>query len=211
MDTPIRVVIADDLALFREGLKKVLAYIPNIHCVGEAHTPQEAISMASRLQPDIVMMDISWYGDRWTGIHAIEQIKRQTPQVAVIAMTAYPEWIEQAQRKGADMAVSKEVFNDSDQLEYLLKEVLRKVRQAHTRHTITTPLTEREKQVLRLMARGALIGEVVKELSCSAGTIKRDVQNICDKLQVTNRVHAIARAYDLGILTLGSSFPPEPI
>lgn len=77
------------------------------------------------------MMDISWYGDRWTGIHAIKQIKRQTPQVAVIVMTAYPEWIEQAQRKGADRAVSKEVFNDSDQLERLLEEVLRKVRQAH--------------------------------------------------------------------------------
>ncbi len=209
MDTPIRVVIADDLAFFREGLKKVLAYIPNIQFVGEAHTPQEAISLASKLQPDIIMMDISWYGDRWTGVHAIEQIKRQAPQAAVIAMTSYPEWIEQAQRKGADMAVSKEVFNDSDQLEHLLEEVLRKVRQAHTRHNLTNPLTEREEQVLRLMARGALIEEMMKELSCSAGTIKRDVQNLCDKLQATNRVHAIARAYDLGILKVGSSFPAE--
>ncbi|WP_298405361.1 response regulator transcription factor [uncultured Chloroflexus sp.] len=209
MDTLIRVVIADDLALFREGLKKVLAYIPNIQCVGEAHTPQEAISMASKLQPDIIMMDISWYGDKWTGVHAIEQIKRQAPRVAVIAMTAYPEWIEQVQRKGADMAVSKEVFNDSDQLERLLEEVLRKVRRAHTRHNLTNPLTEREEQVLRLMARGALIEEMMKELSCSAGTVKRDIQNICDKLQVTNRVHAIARAYDLGILKVGSSFPAE--
>lgn len=209
MDTPIRVVIADDLAFFREGLKKVLAYIPNIQFVGEAHTPQEAISLASKLQPDIIMMDISWYGDRWTGVHAIEQIKRQAPQAAVIAMTSYPEWIEQAQRKGADMAVSKEVFNDSDQLEHLFEEVLRKVRQAHTRHNLTNPLTEREEQVLRLMARGALIEEMMKELSCSAGTIKRDVQNLCDKLQATNRVHAIARAYDLGILKVGSSFPAE--
>ncbi|WP_298816495.1 response regulator transcription factor [Chloroflexus sp.] len=209
MGDPIRLVIADDLTFYREGLKKVLAYVPGVQLVGEATTPQEAIRLASTLQPHIIMMDLSWSGDKWIGVNAIEQIKRQAPRVAVIAMTAYPELVEQAYRKGADSSVAKETFNDPDQLEHLLRSVMQKVQQDYTRYIITTPLTEREEQTLRLMARGLSIKEMMLQMDCSSGTIKRYVQNICEKLQVTNRVHAIARAYDLGILKQGSSFSPE--
>ncbi len=206
MDKPIRVVIADDLAIYREGLKKLLAYIPDVQLAGEAQSPQEAIRLANIAQPDVIMFDLAWYGDKRIGVNTIEQIKRQAPRVAIIAMTAYVELSEEAIRKGADMAVSKAVFNDPDQLEDLLREAIRKVQLDHTRYTITEQLSEREVQTLQLMACGYSNEEIGNALHCSPVTIKRYTQNICDKLHVRNRAHAIARAYDLGILKLGSSF-----
>jgi len=215
MAETLRVMIADDILPFVKGLKEMLSEIPDLELIGEAFTAAEAVTMALARQPDVVMIDVSWKDTRTSGLSArqhheaglaaIERIKRQAPEVAILAMTAYTELIELARQRGADLAVPKELLNDFDQLDRLLRKAVDAVRVPRMRKEFES-LTNREQQILEMMAKGLTDQEIAGALRWGIGVIKRDVQTIYEKLDARNRAHAVARGYDLGLLPKGCSF-----
>ncbi|WP_028460133.1 response regulator transcription factor [Chloroflexus sp. Y-396-1] len=215
MAETLRVMIADDILPFVKGLKEMLSEIPDLELIGEAFTAAEAVTMAIARRPDVVMIDVSWKDTRTSGLSArqhheaglaaIERIKRQAPEVAILAMTAYTELIELARQRGADLAVPKELLNDFDQLDRLLRKAVDAVRVPRMRKEFES-LTNREQRILEMMAKGLTDQEIASALSWGIGVIKRDVQTIYEKLDARNRAHAVARGYDLGLLQKGCSF-----
>ncbi len=215
MAETLRVMIADDILPFVKGLKEMLSEIPDLELIGEAFTAAEAVTMALDRRPDVVMIDVSWKDTRTSGLSArqhheaglaaIERIKRQAPEVAILAMTAYTELIELARQRGADLAVPKELLNDFDQLDRLLRKAVDAVRVPRMRKEFES-LTNREQQILEMMAKGLTDQEIASALTWGIGVIKRDVQTIYEKLDARNRAHAVARGYDLGLLPKGCSF-----
>ncbi len=215
MAETLRVMIADDILPFVKGLKEMLSEIPDLELIGEAYTAAEAVTMALARRPDVVMIDVSWKDTRTSGLSArqhheaglaaIERIKRQAPEVAILAMTAYTELIELARQRGADLAVPKELLNDFDQLDRLLRKAVDAVRVPRMRKEFES-LTNREQRILEMMAKGLTDQEIASALSWGIGVIKRDVQTIYEKLDARNRAHAVARGYDLGLLPKGCSF-----
>ncbi len=215
MAETLRVMIADDILPFVKGLKEMLSEIPDLELIGEAFTAAEAVTMALARRPDVVMIDVSWKDTRTSGLSArqhheaglaaIERIKRQAPEVAILAMTAYTELIELARQRGADLAVPKELLNDFDQLDRLLRKAVDAVRVPRMRKEFES-LTNREQQILEMMAKGLTDQEIASALTWGIGVIKRDVQTIYEKLDARNRAHAVARGYDLGLLPKGCSF-----
>lgn len=217
MGETLRVVIADDIRPFVKGLKEMLSEIPDLKIAGEAFTSTQAVQMAIDLKPDIILIDVNWRKDpngissrqqHEIGLAAIKQIKQTVPEVAVLAMTAHAELVEQARQHGADLSVLKEMLNDFDQLEQLLRKTIETVRFPRIQQAHYEPLTAREQQVLILMARGLTDQEIAEQLAWGIGVIKREAQSIFAKLYARNRAHAVARGYDLGLITKGSSFSP---
>ncbi|MGQ9480458.1 response regulator transcription factor [Chloroflexus sp.] len=216
MGVTIRVLIADDIRPFVNGLKGMLAELPAVDLIGEAFTSTEAVTKAISLRPDVIMIDLHWKEERTgglsmrqhyeRGLEAIRRIKQQAPEVAVLAMTAHAELVEQARRHGADVAVMKEQLNDFDQLELLLHHAIETVRSPQIRRDEFEQLSVREQQILELMAKGLTDQEISTRLAWGIGVIKRDVQAIFEKLRVRSRAHAVARGYDLGLLQKDSSF-----
>jgi DNA-binding NarL/FixJ family response regulator len=215
MAETLRVIIADDILPFVKGLKEMLSELPDVELVGEAFTAAEAVTMALSHRPDVVMIDVSWKDARTSGLSArqhheagliaIERIKRQAPEVAILAMTAYTELAELARQRGADLAVPKELLNDFEQLHQLLRKAVDAVRAPRIRKEYES-LTKREQQILEMMAKGLTDQEIAGALAWGIGVIKLDVQTIYEKLDARNRAHAIARGYDLGLLPKGCSF-----
>lgn len=217
MGETLRVVIADDIRPFVKGLKEMLSEIPDLKIVGEALTSTQAVQMAIDLKPDIILIDVNWREDpngissrqqHEIGLAAIKQIKQTVPEVAVLAMTAHAELVEQARQHGADLSVLKEMLNDFDQLEQLLRKAIETVRFPRIQQARYEPLTVREQQVLTLIARGLTDQEIAEQLAWGIGVIKREAQSIFAKLDARNRAHAVARGYDLGLIAKGSSFSP---
>jgi DNA-binding NarL/FixJ family response regulator len=217
MHKPVRIIIADDIRPFVKGLREMLTEIPNFTVVGEVLTVSQVVSTVQSLKPDVIFIDINWREDRGgisthqhneLGLRAIKDIKTKFPEVAVIAMTAYSELIESARQNGADIALQKERLNNFEELEDCVLRAI-EIARSPTRQRTYEPLTERERQILTLMAQGLTESEIAEHLRWGVGVVKRDSRAIFDKLQVRNRAHAVARAYDLGILSKGSSWSPE--
>jgi len=103
----IRVLIADDDLVYREGLKNVLKSVEDIEIVGEASTAQQTIQMTCKIEPDVVLMDLRWFGDDSAGITAVAQIKQKRPKTKVVAITVYRHLIAEARKAGADAAITK--------------------------------------------------------------------------------------------------------
>lgn len=214
----LRVVVADDIRPFVKGLKEMLSEIPNLKVVGEAFTSAQAVQMAIELKPDIILIDVNWREDQngissrqqhEIGLAAIKRIKQSAPEVAVLAMTAHAELVEQARQHGADVSVLKEKLNDFDQLEQLLRKAVEMVLFPQAQQLQYEPLTDREQRVLALIAQGLTDQEIADRLAWGIGVIKREVQSILIKLGAHNRAHAVARGYDLGLIAKGGSFLPE--
>ncbi|WP_322511790.1 response regulator transcription factor, partial [Chloroflexus sp.] len=143
------------------------------------------------------------------GLAAIKRIKQSAPEVAILAMTAHAELVEQARQHGADVSVLKEKLNDFDQLEQLLRKAVETVRFPQAQQLQYEPLTDREQRVLALIAQGLTDQEIADRLAWGIGVIKREAQSIFIKLGARNRAHAVARGYDLGLIAKGGSFLPE--
>lgn len=215
----IRIVIADDHPLFREGLRALLASIPDTEVVGEASTGDEAIAVAAEAQPDVLLMDIQMPGIN--GVEATRRIVHTSPHIGVIMLTMFADddLVFAAVRAGARGYILK----GADQ-----SEVLRAIRSVANGEALFGPaiaarlisyfsgltpgmaprafpeLTDREREVLNLIAQGYNNLEIAGRLVLSPKTVRNHVSNIFSKLQVADRAQAIIRARDAG---LGHSSP----
>jgi DNA-binding NarL/FixJ family response regulator len=211
MSDQIRILVADDHTLFRDGLRALFASIPDAEVVGEAATGEQAINQAEELQPDVVLMDIQM--PDINGIEAARQIVRTSPHIGVIVVTMFEDddSVFAAMRAGARGYVLK----GASQTEML--RVIRAVAQgealfgapiaARLMNFFAAPrppqafpeLTEREREVLSLIAQGYDNPEIARRLVISIKTVRNHVSNIFSKLQVADRAQAIIRARDAGL------------
>ena len=195
---PIRILIADDHALFRSGLKALFGSLPQTAVIGEAQTGREAIALAQSLQPDVVLMDIQM--PNLNGIEATRQIVHTSPHIGVIMVTMFEDddSVFTAMRAGARGYVLKGA--DQEEMVRVITAVSRG--EALFGANIATPfpqLTEREQEVLTLIAQGHSNGDIAQQLTLSIKTVRNHVSNIFAKLQVADRAQAIIRARDAGL------------
>ncbi len=210
----IRILIADDHPVVREGLAAMLARQPDIDVVGEANDGIEAVERVGTLHPDIVLMDLQM--PRLGGVEAIKQIRAQYPKVQLIVLTTYgdDDSIFQGIAAGARGYLLKDAPRDE------LFRAVRAVAQGESllqpavatrlleRFTRPRPepqpdnLTERELGVLRLLAKGSANKQIGVALHISESTVKTHVANIFQKLSVTDRTEAVTVALSRGLIKL---------
>jgi len=210
----LRILIADDHPLFRKGMRTLLAATADTEVVGEATTGQEVIELAATLQPDVILMDLQMPGIN--GIEATRQIVHMSPHILVLVVTLFEDdaSVFTALRAGARGYVLKDAKED---------EMVRAIRAVGSGEAIFSPaiasrlmdffaaphpsvskevfptLTEREREILQLIARGSTNHDIAKQLVLSVKTVNNYVSNIFSKLQVTDRAQAIIRARDAGL------------
>ncbi len=211
----IRILIADDHLFYREGVRTLLAGVPDLEVVGEAATGDEAITQAHRLQPEVILMDIKMPG--MNGIEATRQILHTSPHIGVLVVTMFEDddSVFAAMRAGARGYLLKDADQD---------ELVQAVRAISRGHAIFSPtiaqrlmqyftalpsqagpsvvfpeLTEREREVLTLIARGESNAAIAHRLVLSVKTVQNHVSNIFSKLQVADRAQAIVRAREAGL------------
>ncbi len=217
-----RILIADDQALVRVGLRKILEAEADATVVGEAADGEDAVAAARRLRPDLVLMDIRM--PVLDGIEATRRIARDQPTTRVLILTTFglDTYVYDALRAGAsgfmlkdappeEIAAAVRVVASGEAL--LAPAVTRAVIEEFTRHppapAPTRPpalaeLTPREHEVLDLLARGLSNPEICERLVISEATAKTHVARILQKLDLRDRVQAVIYAYESGIVAPGS-------
>jgi DNA-binding NarL/FixJ family response regulator len=210
----LRVLIADDHPLFRKGLRALLETLPEVEYVGEATTGEEAIALSASLQPDLIIMDIQM-PDR-NGIESTRHIVQTSPHIRVLIVTLFEdnESVFAAMRAGARGYVLK----DTDEAE-----MVQAIRAAGAGQAIFSPaiaarladffasphsiiprsafptLTDREREILGLIAQGRANAEIARQLELTSKTVSNYVSNILTKLQVVDRAEATLRAKEAGL------------
>jgi two-component system, NarL family, response regulator LiaR len=206
----IRTLITDDHKVVRQGLRGFLELDPTLEVVGEASNGEEAVKMAKVLRPDVVLMDLLM--PVMDGIEATREIRREVPEVEVVALTSVLEdaSVTAAIRAGAIGYLLK--TTDADELCDAIRSAasgqVRLAPEAAARlmREVRAPenpeaLTERETEVLRLIARGLANREIAGELSIDEATVKSHVHHILSKLNVRSRTQAALYAVRVGLLT----------
>jgi NarL family two-component system response regulator LiaR len=204
MDTDrIRVMIVDDHAVVRSGLGAFFAAFPDLELIGEAENGEEAIVRCGLLEPDVILMDLIMPGT--DGVAATRLIKERYPAVKVIALTSFQEdeLVQGALQAGAIGYLMKNIS---------ARELVAAIRSAYTGKMTLSPeaaqvlvqgkfhtqefeeLTEREREVLKLMVDGLNNTEIAERLVVSLSTVKYHISNILSKLVVENRVSAVTTA-----------------
>jgi len=214
----IRVLLVDDQALFREGLRTLLSVQPGIRVVGEAGNGQEALAKTRALCPDVVLMDLRM--PLLDGVAATRQLRKTCPASRVIVLTTFDddEYIFDGLRAGAvgyllkDVSSEKlvEAIHAAARGESVLQpSVAAKVVAQFARladqvprapAALVEPLSEREREVLRLIAGGKTNREIAAQLFIAEGTVKNHVTNILGKLDVHDRTQAAFKAKELGLI-----------
>lgn len=213
MNETTTILIADDHTLFRNGLRALFSSLPVVEVVGEAATGQEAVSLAEEMQPDVILMDLQMPG--LNGIEATRRIVQTSPHIGVIVVTMFEDddSVFAAMRAGARGYVLKGAEQE---------EMLRAIQAVARGEALFGPaiaarlsaffqvsgpapvtafpdLTEREREVLHLLAQGLNNQEIGQQLFISTKTVRNHVSNIFNKLQVADRVQAVIRARDAGL------------
>jgi NarL family two-component system response regulator LiaR len=198
----IRVFVADDHVYATEGLHKIIveAAEEDMELVGETIDVNEVVPLVRHNQPDVLVLDLAWLGDKTAGLRMIPEIFEGCPRTQVVAITVYPELLEPAQRAGA-YALGKGFSIDD-----LLRAIRWAARSKREQHKYTLPdgrelesLTNRENEVLEKIVQGSPDKEIAISLGISIGTVKKHVSNILGKLGASNRTEAtnIAIQYQL--------------
>jgi DNA-binding NarL/FixJ family response regulator len=215
-------VIADDQGLVRVGLCKVLGVEPGIEVVGEAADGEQAVAVAARLQPDVVLMDIRM--PALDGIEATRRLVRTHPGVRVLMLTTFglDSYVYESLRAGAsgfmlkdappeEIAAAVRIVASGDAL--LAPSITRSVIEEFARHPAPTPLqrpvavaalTPREREVLDLLVSGLSNPEICRRLFISDATAKTHVARILQKLDLRDRVQVVIYAYESGLVSPGS-------
>ena len=209
----IRILLADDHDFFREGMRGLLATVPGTNVVAEASSGEEAVALATTLQPDVVLMDLKMGG--MNGIEATRQIVATSPHVGVLVLTMFEDddWVFAAMKAGARGYLLKGSNQD---------EIVRAIRAVGNGEAIFSPgvarrlmryfdnpapvpaskvfpgLTERETEVLVMIAQGLTNQQIADRLFVSVKTVRNHVSNVLSKLQVADRAQAALRARDAG-------------
>ncbi len=201
--TAIRVMVVDDHAVVRSGLTTFLSVIPDLELVGEAGGGEEALVRCGLLKPDVVLMDLMMPG--MDGVTATRNIREKFPHVKVLALTSFEEdkLVQDALRAGAIGYLMKTVtareLAAAIRAAYegkmtLSPEAAQALVRANEQSKETESLTEREREVLKLMVDGLDNGEIAEKLVVSLSTVKYHISNILLKLGVENRVAAVTTA-----------------
>ena len=210
----IRVLIADDHAVVRKGIQMIIGTEPTIQLVGEAKNGREAVYQAQRLRPDVILMDLVMPEE--DGLAALTEIKRGHPNIKIIVLTTFEDdhRIQTALEAGADGYLLKDA--DGEALLRAIQAVQLGEMPLHprvARHLFvgragyrdtpqTDQLTEREKEVLQLIAKGLSNRDVAQILSLSEGTVKIHVSHILGKLQVSSRTEAAMLGIQQGLVSV---------
>lgn len=207
-------LIVDDHPLFRKGMRTLLDSMPDIEVIGEAISGKEAVEMATAHQPDVVLMDLQMPGG--SGLAAIRELGKSSPNIRILVVTLFEddESVFAALRAGARGYILK----DADE-----EEMIRAIRAVGEGEAIFSAaiasrlmdyfaasrslipqevfpeLTEREREILTLIARGKTNAEIAAELTISLKTVRNHVSNIYSKLQVADRTQAAIRAREAGL------------
>ncbi len=211
---PLRVLIADDHPLFRKGMRALVESLPEMEVAGEATSGDEAIALAATLEPDIIVMDLQMPGG--SGIVATRTILNASPHIRILIVTLFDdiESVFTALRAGARGYVLKDAGEGA---------MARAIQAVGRGEAIFSPavatrlmdyfaaphpavpkelfpaLTEREREVLGLIAQGHTNADIARNLSLSIKTVHNYVSNIFSKLQVADRAQAIVRAREAGL------------
>ncbi len=214
MEDTVRVLIADDHPLFREGMRGRLDRVADVAVVGEAASGDEAVELAHKLEPDVILMDIKMPG--LNGIEATREIQQASPQICVLVLTMFEDddSVFAAMRAGAKGYLLKDSGGEG---------VVHAIRAVASGEAVFGPgvaeriigffsapravapqrafpeLTEREEEVLALVAQGKSNREISRQLFVSLKTVRNHVSHILLKLQVADRAQAVIRARDAGM------------
>jgi len=195
-------LIADDQALVRVGLRKILENEPRASVVGEAGDGQEAVAAARRLRPDVVLMDIRM--PVLDGIEATRRIVRAQPSTRVLILTTFglDDYVYDALRAGASGFMLKDAPPEEIAAAVRIEEFTRiPVRAQPAVPPAVGELTPREREVLDLLVRGRSNPEICRELVISEATAKTHVAKVLQKLGVRDRVQAVIYAYETGLVS----------
>lgn len=207
----VRVLICDDQAIVREGLAAILGTVANFEVVGLAQNGREAVAMVGEFRPNIVLMDLNM--PKMNGVKATQHIRATHPHIPVLILTTYADekWVRDAIDAGAagyllkdtrrddliraiEGTINDEAYLDPRIANVLLRRVKREPTPTHY------DLTDREIDVLRLLAQGMTNREIGEALFLSAGTVRNYVSNMLSKLGVSDRTQAAVIAARIGLL-----------
>jgi DNA-binding NarL/FixJ family response regulator len=219
----IRVLLADDQDIIRTGLTIILNHQADIDVIGQAADGLEAVELAKSLQPDVILMDIKM--PRLNGIQATRQIVAALPKTQIIILTTYDtdDWVFDGIRAGAIGYLLKDTSGDNlaeavrgalrgeSQIDpTVARKVLREFQQLTTNRFAPPPMTEeplerltdREEEVIKLLAAGLANKEIAQQLSLSEGTVKNHISAILAKLHANDRTQAVLTALKRGLVDL---------
>ena len=215
MSQAIRVLIVDDHTIVRKGIRALLAEIAGIEVVGEADNGQEAIAQAETLHPDVILMDLAM--PKMDGIEATRQIKASQPESRILVMTSFAadDKVFPAIKAGALGYLLKESApedlvqairqihrGESSLHPTIARKVLQEITHPSDRPPTPNPLTEREAEVLRLVAQGLSNRDIARKLNISDPTVRTHVSNILSKLHLATRIQAALYALREGLVSL---------
>lgn len=212
-----RIVIADDQALFREGLRTLLSIRPDMDVVGEAANGEEAVALVEALRPNVVLMDLRM--PKVDGVQATARIRERWPEVPVLVLTTFDDDANLfgALKAGAAGYLLKDVSSETlisaiqaaaRGESFLQSTVTGRVVAAFARlmesggpraEALVLPLSPREREIVSLLGSGASNKEIADRLNLAEGTVKNHVTSILTKLDVRDRTQAAIRARQLGI------------
>ena len=214
-EKPIRVLIADDHAVVREGVRALIASEPGLEVAGEAADGVEAVQQARLLQPDVILLDLVM--PRQGGLEAIGQIKKENPAARILILTSFAEddKVFPAIKTGALgyllkdsspqelLQAIRQVYQGESSLHpTIARKLIRELSQPSDLSPTEEPLTEREVEVLQLVAKGLSNQEIGQKLFISERTTRTHVSNILDKLHLANRTQAALYALREGLASL---------
>lgn len=216
----IRVLIADDQMLMRQGLETLLELEPDLQVVGQASDGAEAVELVEQLKPHVVLMDVRM--PRMNGVDATRQIRARAPETQVIILTTFDddEYVFEGLRAGAMGYLLKDVSAEdlTDAIRRVARgealiqpSIARKVvsefarlgapeKKTAAHSELLDPLSERELEILKLLAQGMSNREIAETLFITEGTAKNHVSNIFSKLGVRDRTQAVLRAQEIGLV-----------
>ena len=218
MSEKIRVMLVDDQQLFREGMVILIDAIEDLTVAGEAGNGEEAVELYAELRPDVVLMDVQM--PEMNGVEATRRILAQDPEAKILILTTFDndEYVFEGMRAGAVGYILKAM--SSDELGRAVRvahqgnvwievSVARKLISELTRvppasteegSSLIEPLSEREREILQLMAKGSRNREIATRLHLAEGTVKNYVSSLMRKMYVEDRVQVVVRAKELGLV-----------
>ncbi len=221
-DAPIRLVIVDDDALVRGGLSTILGLQPDIEVVGEAGDGRQAIQVCHEVQPDVVLMDVRMPG--MDGIQATRELAREGARLRVLVVTTFEndDYVYGALHAGASGFVLKRVKpeelvqavrivarGESMVFPQMMRDMVARNHQPvpadDRRAQLVGSLTEREAEILRMLAEGRSNAEIADQLVLAVHTVKSHVAHVLSKLEARDRTQAVILAYETGFITPGAA------